>query len=216
MIYNSQRPKLIISEYGRNIQRMIDEACAIEDREKRNRTARYIISVMGQLNPHLRDVSDFKHKLWDHLFIMSDFKLDVDSPYPIPSRESFDTKPEQLNYPNASIKYKHYGKIIEKIIDKAEKIEAGTTREAMISAVAHHLKKSYLAWNRDSVDDEIIFKDLKALSAGKLMLPEGVKLGAATEVVGAQNYSQQQGKKFNRNKPKQNKFKRKFGSSNSY
>ena len=214
--YNSQRPRLIISEYGRNIQTMIDEAVKVEDSEQRNKMARYIISVMGQLNPHLRDVADFKHKLWDHLFIMSDFKLEVDSPYPIPSRESFDTKPEKLSYPHNHIKYRHYGKIVEKIIEKAKTIEDPTTKDAMTSAVAHHLKKSYLAWNRDSVDDSIIFNDLKTLSKGELQMAEGAKLGAATEVVSAQNYSQQQGKKFPKNKQKQNKFKRNFGSSKPY
>lgn len=215
MEYNSQRPKLIISEYGRHIQKMIDNACAIEDREQRNQAAKAIIAVMGQLNPHLRDQNDFRHKLWDHLFIMSDFRLDVDSPYPIPSRESLSTKPSKLQYPSNHIKYRHYGKIVEKLIDTARKIEEPELKGSMVSAIAHHLKKSYLAWNRDSVADDIIFKDLKELSAGALEMPEGTQLGAATEVLTA-NYSQGQGKKFNRNKQKQKPFKRKFGSSNSY
>lgn len=215
MEYNSQRPKLIISEYGRHIQKMVDNACAIEDREQRNQAARAIIVVMGQLNPHLRDQSDFRHKLWDHLFIMSDFRLDVDSPYPIPSRESLATKPSPLKYPSNLIRYKHYGKIVENLIDNARKIEDPSLKESMVSAIAHHLKKSYLAWNRDSVADDIIFKDLKDLSSGLLQMPEGAQLGAATEVLAA-NYSQSPGKKFNRNKQKQKSFKRKFGSSNSY
>jgi hypothetical protein len=203
MQYNSQRPKLIISEYGRHIQKMIDNACAIEDREQRNLAAKAIIAVMGQLNPHLRDQNDFRHKLWDHLFIMSDF------------RESLSTKPSSLQYPNNQIRYRHYGKIIEKMIDNAQKIEDPELKTSMVSAVAHHLKKSYLAWNRDSVADDIIFKDLKDLSAGTLEMPDGTQLGAATEVLTA-NYSQGQGKKFNRNKQKQKPFKRKFGTSNSY
>ena len=215
MEYNSQRPKLIISEYGRHIQKMVDNACAIEDREQRNQAARAIIVVMGKLNPHLRDQSDFRHKLWDHLFIMSDFRLDVDSPYPIPSRESLATKPSKLQYPSNLIRYKHYGKIVENLIDNARKIEDPALKESMVSAIAHHLKKSYLAWNRDSVADDIIFKDLKDLSSGSLQMPDGTQLGAATEVLTA-NYSQSPGKKFNRNKQKQKSFKRKFGSSNSY
>lgn len=215
MEYNSQRPKLIISEYGRHIQKMVDNACAIEDREQRNQAARAIIVVMGQLNPHLRDQSDFRHKLWDHLFIMSDFRLEVDSPYPIPSRESLATKPSRLQYPSNLIRYKHYGKIVENLIDNARKIEEPALKESMVSAIAHHLKKSYLAWNRDSVADDIIFKDLKDLSSGSLQMPDGTQLGAATEVLTA-NYSQSPGKKFNRNKQKQKPFKRKFGSSNSY
>lgn len=215
MEYNSQRPRLIISEYGRHVQRMIDEATRIEDREQRNKTARYIISVMGQLNPQLRDIGDFKHKLWDHLFIMSDFKLDVDSPYPIPTRESFETRPEKLDYPNQNIKSRHYGKIIEKIIEKTAELEDEAAREQMVSAISHHLKKSYLMWNRDSVEDELIFADLERLSGGKLKPTEGLKLAAVADVIN-QSFSQNSGKKFHRKQQKQNKFKRKFGSNNSY
>ena len=113
MIYNTQRPKLIIPEYGRNVQNMVDHAVSVEDREERNKVAHSIIDVMGNLNPHLRDVPDFKHKLWDHLFIMSDFKLDVDSPYPKPTPESFQEKPRRVTYPENGIRYRHYGRTIE-------------------------------------------------------------------------------------------------------
>src|SRR5688500_20127080 len=123
MEYNSSRPRLIIPEYGRSIQKMIYYAVSLEDREERNKIAKAIIGVMGQLNPHLRDVNDFKHKLWDHLFIISDFKLDVDSPYPIPSREILTSKPDRINYPTNDIRFKHYGKTIEMLIDKAQTLE---------------------------------------------------------------------------------------------
>jgi hypothetical protein len=215
MEYNSQRPRLAISEHGRIVQKMIDNACAIEDNERRNAAAKDIIAVLTQLNPQLRDQSDFKHKLWDYLFIASNFKLEVDSPFPKPTAEALRVKPENLSYPATSMRYRHYGKIVEKMIDNAKKIEDPALKESMTSAIAHHLKKSFLAWNRDSVADETIFKDLKELSEGALGLPEGTQLGAATEVLSA-NYSQNQGKKFNKNKQKPNKFKRKFGSSNSY
>lgn len=177
--------------------------------------ARYIISVMGQLNPHLRDVSDFKHKLWDHLFMMSDFRLDVDSPYPIPSRESFQTKPDRIPYPNAKIRFRHYGKIIEKVIEEAKKVEEGPVREALIGAIAYNLKKSYLTWNRDSVQDDQIFKDLKELSGGTLQPAEGSTMTVVAEGV-PQNYPQQAGKKFNRGRQKQKNFKRKFGGGTSF
>ncbi len=209
MEYNSQRPQLIISEYGRHIQRMIDHTCEISEKEERNTMARYIISVMGQLNPHLRDVSDFKHKLWDHLFIMSNFRLDVDSPYPIPSRESFQTKPERIPYPNTNIRFRHYGKIIEKVIDEANKVEEGPVREALIGAIAYNLKKSYLTWNRDSVQDDQIFKDMHTLSGGLLQPAEGSNMIVVAEGI-AQNNSQQQSKKFNKGRQKQKNFKRKF------
>lgn len=214
MEYNSQRTPLIISEYGRHIQRMVDDTMKIEDREERNARAQYIITVMGQLNPHLRDVNDFKHKLWDHLFIMSDFKLDVDSPYPIPSRESFQTKPERLKYPSNHIKFRHYGKIIEKVISKTIALEDGSTKEGMKSAIAYNLKKSYLTWNRDSVQDDLIIKDLSNLSDGALLIEPGTRLAHVPEIA-AQNYSQQQGKKFNKGRQKQKNYKRKFGSGNS-
>lgn len=216
MKYNTLRPKLIISEYGRNVQQMVDQAVSIKDREERNKVVRYIISVMGQLNPQLRDIGDFRHKLWDHLFIMSDFKLDVDSPYPIPTRESFETKPDRLQYPNSKIKQRHYGKIIEKLVDKAAKLEDGPDKDQIVSAIAHQLKKSYLLWNRDSVDDETIMQDLSNMSNGVLKLSEGSKLASASDVISSPSFPQQPGKKFHRKNQKQNKFKRKFGGSNSY
>src|SRR5438552_1458020 len=125
MDYNTQLPHLILPEYGRNIHRMVEYAMTIEDRTERNRCAHAIILVMGQLQPHLRDVADYTHKLWDHLFIISKFKLDVDSPYPKPSSESFVSKPAQVPYPPGIIKYKHYGKIMAEIIDKAVEFEEG-------------------------------------------------------------------------------------------
>ncbi len=165
-----------ISEYGRNIQKMIESLLVIEDREKRNQQARAIIQVMGQLNPHLRDVNDFKHKLWDHLFIMSDFKLDVDSPYPIPSAETLERKPEKLGYAENHIMFKHYGRNIEKIIEEACQMKDGEEKSYLVKLIANHLKKSYLTWSRDSVTDEEIASHLMKLSNGKLNLEEGFKL----------------------------------------
>ncbi len=183
MEYNSQRSKMSISEYGRNIQKMIEYIMSFESREKRNCLARATIQVMGQLNPHLRDINDFKHKLWDHLFIMSDFKLDVDSPYPIPSRESLQRKPDNLNYPSNHIKLRHYGKHIERIIEKACEFEDGEEKQALIKMIANYLKKSYLTWNRDAVTDEEIAAHLELLSNGRLTLDEGVKLSNTQEIL---------------------------------
>jgi hypothetical protein len=180
-----------ISEYGRNIQKMIEYTMTIEDREKRNQLAKTIIAVMGQLNPHLRDVTDFKHKLWDHLFIMSEFKLDVDSPYPIPSAESLKNKPEKLKYPSNHILYRYYGRNIELIIKKAIDLPEGPERNAAIEVVANHLKKSYLKWNRDSVTDEVIAEHLSVLSDGKLILGKDVVLSNSQPV-----YQNNKKKKF--------------------
>lgn len=168
--YNSQRSALIIPEYGRHLQKMIDQVTTIEDREKRNKAAKYVISVMGTLNPHLRDVPDFQHKLWDQLFIMSNFELDVDSPYPIPSREVLSLKPERLKYPQNFPKYRFYGNNIKYMIDVAIKWEAGDMKDALVLVIANHMKKSYLSWNKETVEDEVIFQHLLELSEGKINL----------------------------------------------
>ena len=168
--YNSQRLHLIIPEYGRHLQKLIDQATAIEDREERNKAAKYIISVMGSLNPHLRDVLDFQHKLWDQLFIMSDFKLDVDSPYPIPSKDILTQKPERLKYPQNFPKYRFYGNNIKYMIDVANSWEESELKNALVLVIANHMKKCYLSWNKDTVTDEVIFEHLLELSGGKLNL----------------------------------------------
>ena len=168
--YNSQRSHLIIPEYGRHLQKLIDQATAIEDREERNKAAKYIISVMGSLNPHLRDVPDFQHKLWDQLFIMSDFRMDVDSPYPIPSKDILTQKPDRLKYPQNFPKYRFYGNNIKYMIDVANSWEESELKNALVLVIANHMKKSYLSWNKDTVSDEIIFQHLLELSGGKLNL----------------------------------------------
>src|SRR5690554_1771284 len=170
--YNSLRQKLIIPEYGRHLHKLIDAAIIKEDREERNKLAQYIISIMGSMNPHLRDVPDFQHKLWDQLFIMSDFELDVDSPYPIPSRELLNKTPETLAYPQNFPKYRFYGNNIKYMIDVANQWEEGEMKTALIRVIANHMKKSYLSWNKDSVKDEVIFQHLYELSDGKIKLSD--------------------------------------------
>ena len=187
MEYNTERPHLIIPEYGRHIQKMVDHVVTIKDSEERNKTAKAIINVMGQLNPHLRDVPDFKHKLWDHLFIISDFKLDVDSPYDKPTPESVHLKPEKLKYPNQYFKFKHYGKIIQEMIEKAINYEEGEEKEVLTKIIANHMKKAYLIWNRDAVEDEKIFGDLEIISQGKLKCSEGFKLNDTEEILASNN-----------------------------
>ena len=168
--YNAERPQLLIPEYGRHLQKLIDLATAIQDDAERNKAAKYIIQVMGSLNPHLRDVLDFQHKLWDQLFIMSDFKLKVDSPYPIPTREVIHLKPEVLNYPQKFPKYRFYGNNIKTMIDVANGWEDNELKSALVKVIANHMKKSYLSWNKDEVDDYVIFDHLFELSGGKINL----------------------------------------------
>ena len=174
--YNSTRSKLILSEYGRNVQNMVKYIVALPTREERNRYAQVVIDLMGFLNPHLRDVADFKHKLWDHLHIISDFQIDVDSPYPKPAPDAIHLKPEPLKYPHQRIKYKHYGKTIELMMEKAKSIDEPERKQYMVQAIANFMKMAYVQWNKDSVTDESILADLRAMSGGELKLEENVNL----------------------------------------
>ncbi len=228
MEYNTQLPHLEIPEYGRNIQVMIDHCITIEDRDERNKCARAIIQIMGQLNPHLRDIADFTHKLWDHLFLISKFKLDVDSPYPRPSAETFTTKPLVVPYPASKIKYKHYGKTIERIIDVAKTYEEGAEKKELTRLIANHLKKSYVNWNKDSVTDDIIFKQFKEMTNNELVIDEGVVLTHVNELKNKTHNNQMPitvsrsegggsgGKhRFNKNKKNKNKHRSNGGSNNN-
>jgi len=208
MEYNSGRPKMIIPEYGRHIQKMINHATSIEDKEERNHCARSIIKVMGELNPHLRDVADFNHKLWDHLFIMSNFRLEVDSPYEIPSPEKLGEKPEPMAYPKINIRYRHYGKIVLQLIEKAIEFEAGKEKDALISSIANLMKKTYIAWNNDSVTDEIITNDLKNISDGKLVLPEGFVFESNADII-SRNVVQKKKKRPSNNQRHNNRGRKK-------
>ena len=193
--YNTQRKKLVLPEYGRNVYKMVEYLMTLEDREERNKAARSIISIMGNLNPHLRDVADFKHKLWDHLFIMSDFKLDIDAPYEKPKPEVLYEKPKPIPYSNYDIRFKHYGKIIELMIQKAAYYPEGKEREALISLIANHMKKCYLTWNRETVNDDIIFEDLRILSNGKIVIHNEMKLSETKDILAKNKKKRMQGKK---------------------
>lgn len=168
--YNTSRGLMQISEYGRNIQKMVEVAVAEQDKEKRNRMARAIVQLMGILNPHLRDSADYKHKLWDHLFVISDFKLDVDSPYPIPTRESLAAKPESIEYPQKKIRYRFYGKNIEKMINEAANMEDGATKSGFINLIGSFMKQSCKSWNEEQLSDEEILNHLELLSEGKIQV----------------------------------------------
>jgi len=200
--YNSERSKLIIPEYGRHLQKMVEHTVAIEDDQERNKVANSIIAVMGNMNPHLRDVPDFQHKLWDQLFIISDFKLNVESPFPKPTREMLAERPEMLEYPENNPKYRFYGNNIKRMIDAAKDYEEGDFKEALVLTIANHMKKSYLNWNRDSVDDEVIFNHLNELSNGKISLKNiDEDLSRASDLVrdaGKKKYTKTSNKKAGR------------------
>lgn len=178
MDYNSSRDKLVMKEYGRYVQRIVENCVQVKDREKRNQFAKEIIELMGQLNPHLRNVEDFRHKLWDHLFIMSDFKLDVDSPYPIKKREELEKRPERLPYPQSKIRYKHYGKHVESLIKKAIQTEDPDKKIEFTNCIGNFMKMVYDNWSNEDIHDDTIKNDLRLLSKGELTVVEGQDIGA--------------------------------------
>ncbi|MBB1560672.1 MAG: DUF4290 domain-containing protein [Flavobacteriaceae bacterium] len=170
MEYNTNRTKLLMPEYGRNIQQMVEYCKSLPSKEERNEVAKTIVEFMGQRNPHLRDEENYKHKLWDYLYILADYDLDVDAPYPFPTREELDQKPNRMDYPSFENEYKFYGKSILQLIDKAIELEEGEEKEALIQVIANNMKKSYNVYNKEHVQDEVIFRHLKELSQDKLDL----------------------------------------------
>ncbi len=209
--YNTTRNKLILAEYGRNVQNMVKYICALPTKDERNRYAQVVIDLMGFLNPHLRDVADFKHKLWDHLHIISDFKIDVDSPYPKPSPDAIHFRPQPLPYPQQRIKYKHYGKTVELMIKQAKAIEEPERKQHMVQSIANFMKMAYVTWNKDSVADETIIADLRELSNGELQLEENVNLN---KVEAVRPVTSQRNNQNNRNKNRNNQNNRNNNQNN--
>ena len=170
--YNTKRTQLVIPEYGRHVQLMINQIMETQNREERNKMAKAVIGIMGNMNPHLRDVPDFQHTLWDQLFIMSNFELDVDSPYEKPQKEVLEQKPDRLTYPQRNPKYRFYGNNIKSMINVAANWEDGDLKNALVYNIANHMKKCFLNWNKDTVQDEVILNHLVELSDNKLKVKE--------------------------------------------
>ena len=211
MEYNTTRGKLILPEYGRNVQNMIAHAMEISDRKERNRAAQAIIEVMGQLNPHLRDVDDFRHKLWTHLFVMSDFNLEVDSPYEIPKAESLQEKPKLMAYPKSKIRYGHYGKYTQEILESAKNITKEDERDYLKNTMANFMKKQFLSHNNDTVENHVIADQLKELSKGDLVLENPDELMNTNVLFRSMGIGNNNNKKFSKNfkqKQKKKNFKK--------
>ena len=172
MKYNTQEKTLPMPEYGRAVQKMVDHAITIEDRAERQRCANTIIAVMGNMFPQLRDVAEFKHKLWDHLAIMSDFKLDIDYPYELVAPETLHPTPQRLSYPRGGIRYRHYGRCIEEMMKKACDMSDGEERDELLRLIAAQMKKEYVLWNKESVEDSKIIEDIREYSNGQICLSE--------------------------------------------
>ena len=204
MEYNTQRKKMELPEYGRSVQNMVDHALTIENRAERQRCANTIINIMGGMFPHLRDVPDFKHKLWDHLAIMSDFKLDIDYPFEIVKKEDLVVKPEKLEYPNGALRYRHYGRFLEGMIKKAIEVENEGEKKQLINLLAIQMKKDLNNWNKEGIEDQKIVDDLREYTNGVIDLKvEDLRLGDSR---GNNNYQQ---RKQNFQQRKQNNQKKK-------
>jgi hypothetical protein len=209
--YNTQRKRMPLPEYGRNVQKMVDHIRTIKDPVERNHAARTIIQIMGNLNPHLRDVGDFKHKLWDHLALIAEFELQIESPYPTPEKSKLTEKPKEIPYSQGNIRYLHYGKIVEMLIDEVAKKPDGDEKEYLTSLIVNQMKKSYITWNRGQVADEVIISDLQLLSGGKLKVTEGVKILEVRELLPPQKkkpLNKQHGKQQNKYSGKKKGYNR--------
>ena len=183
MEYNTARELMQIPEYGRNVQKMIEFAKTIEDKDERNQAAKSIIKVMGQVNPALKNQEGLTHKIWDHMFIISGFDFDVDSPFPKPLKEDFELGPDRIPYPEIEMRFRHYGRVVLAMIEKVSAVEDSAERVKMGEALANVMKRAYLNWNRDSVEDRVIKKDLRELSNGKIEVPVEVELAASKDLI---------------------------------
>ena len=206
--YNTKRKQLIIPEYGRHIHKMIELAKSETSSEERNKKAKAIIGVMGNLNPHLRDVPDFQHKLWDQFFIMANFDIDVESPFEKPQKEVLDMKPEKLPYPQNFPKYRFYGNNIKRMIDIAIEWEEGEMKDVLVFTIANHMKKNFLSWNKDTVEDVVILAHLEELSGGKLKVDAAqLPLSESADLIKIKNKNGS-GPSSNHSKPRKRNRKR--------
>lgn len=204
LTYNTEKEQIVIPEYGRCIQEMIKKLPEIEDREQRTEAAKYIISVMVQMNPSIKQSSDYEHKLWDHLYMISGYNLDVDSPYAPPRKEAQQRKPQHIGYQNNDIKYGHYGQYLIKMIEAASLEENDEVREALAYSLAGQMKRNYLEWNKSVVNDQVILDDLKTISSGRLVIGDESKLNTNSEILGKvqpKPQQQPQGKKKKKRVP---------------
>ena len=210
MEYNTQRKKMELPEYGRSVQNMVDHALTIEDRGERQRCANTIINIMGGMFPHLRDVPDFKHKLWDHLAVMSDFKLDIDYPFEIVKREDLDMKPGKIAYPDKAIRYRHYGRFLESMIKKLPEMEEGEEKQALLRMLAVQMKKNLNNWNKEGIEDQKIVDDLREYSNGAIDLKvEDLRLNGQQRYYNNNNNNNQRKQNNNQRKQQNNNLRRK-------
>lgn len=214
MEYNTERNHLTIREYGRNVQKMIEYLLSIEDKEKRQRNTEAVIELMGMLNPHLRNVEDFRHKLWDHLFLISDFKLDVSSPYPIPEKGSLHRRPDPLPYPKTRLRYRHLGKNLQMVIDKALNEENENTKEGLTQYIGNYMKLAYANWHKESIHDDMITAELMDITDGKLVYENDHSIPVIAETFRPSNNNKRKNHSFKNGKSNNGKNKHKYKNRN--
>ena len=202
LTYNTEKEQIVITQYGRCVQEMIKKLPEIEDRTQRTEAAKYIISVMVQMNPSIKESSDYEHKLWDHLYMISGYNLDLDSPYAPPIPVAQQSKPQHIGYQNNNIKYGHYGQYLIKMIEAAAAEPNDEVREALAYSLAGQMKRDYLEWNKSVVNDQVIIDDLKTISGGRLVIAEETKLNSTGEM---SSKPQQQAKQPQQGKKKKKK-----------
>ena len=203
MDYNTQRSKLVFPEYGRHIHKMVAYCKSLQDREERTRNAFANVTLMGSMHPHLRDVPEFNHKLWNHLAILADYELDIDWPYPLPNKSELEISPDKVAYSENKIDARHYGKNIEKMLKKVNNYENKEERDALIILIANHMKKLYFTWKKEYVEDHVIIEDIKKLTKNAFDIPENLKLNEAYDMYAGGQAAQS-------NRPKKKKpFKKK-------
>lgn len=217
MDYNTGREQIVIPEYGRNIQMMIRHLMEIENRRQRTEAAYFVVSVMAQMNPQIRESNDYNHKLWDHLHIIANYELDVDSPYPKPTPEMQKKRPDHVGYQKNSIRYGHYGQYIYDVVKKVKEMEDGPKKQSILVNIANQMKRDYLNWNRDTVNDLLILDDLYKISGGEITLPIETKLTPTNEILGKtpqQQQQQQQQQKKKKGGKQKNQVSTKHGNPN--
>ncbi|MBO7230601.1 MAG: DUF4290 domain-containing protein [Bacteroidaceae bacterium] len=203
MEYNTNQKKLALPEYGRSVQKMVDHALTIEDREERQKCAQTIVRIMGSMFPNTRNLPDYERKLWDHLAIMSDFMLDIDYPFEVIKKEEFRTPPERIPYQTGEIRNRHYGRIVEAMIEHACTLEEGEEKEQLVELILVQMKKNYIAWNKDGVEDSKILEDLRIYTKGAIDI-NGKEIRLNTNSNSQRNNAKRNGTNNKKN------FKRKF------
>jgi hypothetical protein len=215
MNYNTDRVHITMREYGRHIQYLIEYAITIEEKEKRQKTAEAIISLMAILNPQVKSMVDYRQKLWDHLFIMSNFKLDVESPFPIPSEEEVRIKPADLPYPKNTIRYKHYGKNVESMVKKASTMEDDAKKQAFTEIIGNFMKLAYKNWSNEEVNNELVKNDIKAMSNGLLEISDDMDIETMTKLQRKNSYPNSNNNNNNRNRNNKNRNNKNRNNNNN-